>query len=95
MPAKVSLDKQILLRYLGVEVVLVGKKQKYHTHRITCQMVTCLSHADPALHGFKGLLDRVEQLKKEVENVHVLDQFTNPANPDAHFRWTGNKISLK
>ncbi|PNT66193.1 hypothetical protein BRADI_3g08350v3 [Brachypodium distachyon] len=92
MPAKVSLDKQILLRYLGVEVVLVGKKQKYHTHRITCQMVTCLSHADPALHGFKGLLDRVEQLKKEVENVHVLDQFTNPANPDAHFRWTGPEI---
>ncbi|OEL32319.1 Cysteine synthase, chloroplastic/chromoplastic [Dichanthelium oligosanthes] len=70
MPAKVAIDKQILLRYLGVEVILV----------------------DPAINGFKGLLDRVEQLKNEMENVYVVDQFTNPANPDAHFRWTGPEI---
>uniref|UniRef100_A0A453NSS0 Tryptophan synthase beta chain-like PALP domain-containing protein n=1 Tax=Aegilops tauschii subsp. strangulata TaxID=200361 RepID=A0A453NSS0_AEGTS len=43
-------------------------------------------------HGFKALLDRVEQMKKDVEDVYVLDQFTNPANPDAHFRWTGPEI---
>ncbi|CAN6250840.1 unnamed protein product [Urochloa humidicola] len=70
MPAKIAIDKQILLRYLGVEVILV----------------------DPAINGFKGLLDRVEQLKNEMENVYVIDQFTNPANPDAHFRWTGPEI---
>ncbi|TVU33145.1 hypothetical protein EJB05_24931 [Eragrostis curvula] len=70
MPAKVAIDKQILLRYLGVEVILV----------------------DASINGFKGLLDRVEQLKKEIENVYVVDQFTNPANPDAHFRWTGPEI---
>jgi cysteine synthase A len=57
-------------------------------------MVTRLSHADPAQHGFKALLDTVEQLKKDVENGYVLDQFTNSANPDAHFRWTGNVVSL-
>ncbi|CAL4970550.1 unnamed protein product [Urochloa decumbens] len=70
MPAKIAIDKQILLRYLGVEVILV----------------------DPAINGFKGLLDRVEQLKNEMENVYVVDQFTNPANPDAHFKWTGPEI---
>ncbi|WVZ77288.1 hypothetical protein U9M48_025172 [Paspalum notatum var. saurae] len=70
MPAKMAIDKQTLLRYLGVEVILV----------------------DPAINGFKGLLDRVEQLKNEMDNVYVLDQFTNPANPDAHFRWTGPEI---
>jgi cysteine synthase len=26
MPAKIAIDKKILLRYLGVEVILVGKK---------------------------------------------------------------------
>jgi cysteine synthase A len=31
MPAKLSLDKQILLRYLGAEVVLVGKKLMTYT----------------------------------------------------------------
>jgi cysteine synthase A len=57
-------------------------------------MVTCLSPADPAQHGFKALLDTVEQLRKDVKNAYVLDQFTNSANPDAHFRWTGNAVSL-
>ncbi|CAN6165099.1 unnamed protein product [Urochloa humidicola] len=58
MPDEYSLDKQILLRYLGAEVVLT----------------------DPTL-GFQGQLDKVEQLKKEIPNVHVLDQFANAANP--------------
>ncbi|XP_048533453.1 cysteine synthase-like isoform X1 [Triticum urartu] len=92
MPAKLSLDKQILMRFLGVEVVLVGKDLRYHDPHITCQMVTSLSPADAVQHGFKALLDRVEQMKKDVEDVYVLDQFTNPANPDAHFRWTGPEI---
>ena len=47
--------------------------------------VTC---ADPAL-GFPGINEKVEQLKKELPNVHVLDQFSNKANPEAHIRWTG------
>jgi len=69
MPAEYSLDKQILLRYLGAEVVLT----------------------DPTL-GFQGQLDKVEQLKKEIPNVHILDQFANAANPEAHFTWTGPEI---
>ncbi|KAF8697594.1 hypothetical protein HU200_035780 [Digitaria exilis] len=67
MPAEYSLDKQILLRYLGADVVLT----------------------DPTL-GFQGQLDKLEQLKKEIPNVHVLDQFANAANPEAHFTCTGN-----
>ncbi|KAL6839645.1 hypothetical protein ACP4OV_030584 [Aristida adscensionis] len=69
MPAEYSLDKQILLRYLGAEVILT----------------------DPTL-GFQGQLDKLEQLKKEIANVHVLDQFSNAANPEAHFTWTGPEI---
>eukprot|EP00267_Zea_mays_P047140 XP_020399570.1 putative inactive cysteine synthase 2 isoform X1 [Zea mays] len=67
MPAEYSLDKQILLRYLGADLVLT----------------------DPAL-GFQGQLDKLEQLRKEIPNAHVLDQFANAANPEAHFRWTGS-----
>jgi len=46
---------------------------------------------DPTL-GFQGQLDKVEQLKKEIPNVHILDQFANAANPEAHFTWTGPEI---
>ena len=47
-----------------------------------------MTYADPAL-GFPGINEKVEQLKKELPNVHVLDQFSNKANPEAHIRWTG------
>ncbi|PNT76631.1 cysteine synthase isoform X1 [Brachypodium distachyon] len=69
MPGQYSLDKQILLRYMGAELFIT----------------------DPAL-GYPGMVDKVEQLKKELPNVHVLYQFVNPANPDAHVRWTGPEI---
>ncbi|XP_037423212.1 cysteine synthase-like [Triticum dicoccoides] len=69
MPGQYSLDKQILLRYMGAELFIT----------------------DPAL-GFPGQVEKVEQLKKELPNVHVLDQFSNPANPEEHIRWTGPEI---
>ncbi|CAN6215085.1 unnamed protein product [Urochloa humidicola] len=69
MPAKYSLDKQILLRYMGAELYLT----------------------DPTL-GFPGMYDKVEQLQKELPNVHVLNQIANKANSEAHFRMTGPEI---
>nr|CAB3467010.1 unnamed protein product [Digitaria exilis] len=69
MPAKYSLDKQILLRYMGAELYLT----------------------DPAL-GFPGIYDKVKQLQKELPNIHVLNQVTNKANSEAHFRLTGPEI---
>uniref|UniRef100_A0A0D3GCV8 Tryptophan synthase beta chain-like PALP domain-containing protein n=1 Tax=Oryza barthii TaxID=65489 RepID=A0A0D3GCV8_9ORYZ len=69
MPAEYSLDKQMLLTYLGAEVILT----------------------DPTL-GFQGQLDKVEQIKNDMPNVHHLDQFKNAANPEAHFVWTGPEI---
>ncbi|XP_062229056.1 cysteine synthase-like isoform X2 [Phragmites australis] len=69
MPAKYSLDKQMLLRFLGAELILT----------------------DPAV-GFKGMNDKVEELMKSIPNSHCLNQVTNPANPEAHFKWTGPEI---
>ncbi|PVH48418.1 hypothetical protein PAHAL_4G326000 [Panicum hallii] len=69
MPAQYSLDKQILLRYMGAELYLT----------------------DPTL-GFPGMYNKVEQLQKELPNVHVLNQATNKANSEAHFRLTGPEI---
>uniref|UniRef100_A0A8R7UFN1 Tryptophan synthase beta chain-like PALP domain-containing protein n=2 Tax=Triticum urartu TaxID=4572 RepID=A0A8R7UFN1_TRIUA len=71
MPGQYSLDKQILLRYMGAELFIT----------------------DPTL-GFPGITDKVEQLKKELPNVHVLNQFSNPANPNAHIRWTGTSFPI-
>ena len=48
---------------------------------------------DPKL-GFQGLIKRIEQLKESDPNVYVLDQFANPANPEAHFTGTGKSSQL-
>ena len=33
-----------------------------------------------------------KKLNKEIPNSHILDQYSNPANPDAHYYYTANEI---
>ncbi|MQL79413.1 hypothetical protein Taro_011857, partial [Colocasia esculenta] len=42
--------------------------------------------------GIQGLIEKRDWLKENIPNVHVLDQFSNPANPEAHFMGTGPEI---
>ncbi|KAH9328157.1 hypothetical protein KI387_000265, partial [Taxus chinensis] len=42
--------------------------------------------------GFSGVLNKVEELKATIPNFYMLDQLSNPANPDAHFQSTGPEI---
>ncbi|KAG6539016.1 hypothetical protein ZIOFF_004168 [Zingiber officinale] len=39
--------------------------------------------------GFQGMNDRVNKLKESIPDVYEIDQVTNLANPEAHFRGTG------
>ena len=32
------------------------------------------------------------KLNDEIENSHILDQYSNPANPDAHYKYTAQEI---
>eukprot|EP00262_Sarcandra_glabra_P007364 TRINITY_DN20107_c0_g1_i1.p1 TRINITY_DN20107_c0_g1~~TRINITY_DN20107_c0_g1_i1.p1 ORF type:complete len:288 (-),score=65.13 TRINITY_DN20107_c0_g1_i1:216-1079(-) len=71
MPANYSVERRIVLKYLGADVQL----------------------ADPKL-GFQGMMDKLEHLKASIPNSHILDQTTNPANPEAHFLGTGGKAGV-
>jgi cystathionine beta-synthase/cysteine synthase A len=37
-------------------------------------------------------LSLAKQLQKEIPNSHILDQYRNPNNPDAHFNYTATEI---
>jgi len=46
----------------------------------------------PASAGMKGAIEKAEELHKEITGSVILGQFTNPANPEAHEKYTGPEI---
>ena len=48
---------------------------------------TKAGHDDP-----EGLFEVSKQLKEETPNSHILDQYGNPDNPDAHYEGTAEEI---
>lgn len=87
----------------GIALACVAAQKGYkftavmpNTYSIERRMIMkCLgadiSLTDSAL-GFSGAMQKVEELTKAISNVYVLDQTSNPANPDAHFQSTGPEI---
>ncbi|MBB6215220.1 cysteine synthase A [Anaerosolibacter carboniphilus] len=46
----------------------------------------------PTEQGLEGAFKKVEELKSEIENVFVVNQFANMHNPEAHYLFTGKEI---
>lgn len=46
----------------------------------------------PGANGMKGAIAKAEELSNEIENSFVVGQFVNPANPQAHYKYTGPEI---
>ena len=46
----------------------------------------------PKEKGMKGVVEKGEELSKTYESSFIPSQFTNPSNPEAHYRTTGPEI---
>jgi len=46
----------------------------------------------PAEGSLQGCLHRLRELREEIPDLFVPDQFTNPLNPECHYRFTGPEI---
>ena len=69
MPDNMSLERQLLMKAYGAELVLT----------------------DGAL-GMKGAIEKAEELQREIEGSIIAGQFSNPANPMAHYKTTAPEI---
>ncbi len=86
---------------IGIALAAIGKG--YHVifavpekFSIEKQMIMKALGAEivntPLADGMKGAFDKVDELLKTIPNSLCLSQFTNPANPSAHYEQTGAEI---
>lgn len=72
MPAKMSMEKQVVLERLGAKI--------YRTR-------TEAAWNDPDSH-----ISLAKQLQASIPNSHILNQYSNPINPKAHYDFTATEI---
>lgn len=69
MPETMSIERRILLKSYGAEVVLTSGK-----------------------YGMKGAIEKAQEIASELPDSFIPSQFSNTANPQAHFTTTGPEI---
>jgi cystathionine beta-synthase/cysteine synthase A len=72
MPEKMSLEKELVLKALGAEIVRTPTEAPWDSPE---------SHISVA-----------KKLNREIPDSHILDQYGNPDNPDAHYHGTAQEL---
>ena len=76
----------------GLRIILTMPETMSQERRSLLKAYGATLVLTPGAEGMPGAIRRAEQLHEEIPGSVILGQFTNPANPDMHFRTTGEEI---
>jgi cysteine synthase A len=87
----------------GIGVALVGVQKGYRVIIVMPEnmseerkKIICALGAElvltPADKSLPGSLERLEEIKRTIPNLFIPGQFTNPRNPECHYRFTAPEI---
>ncbi|MBQ1937605.1 MAG: cysteine synthase A [Bacteroidales bacterium] len=79
-------------RLKGYEVILTMPETMSLERRNLLKAYGARLELTAGARGMSGAIERAEELKNSIEGAVILGQFTNPANPLAHEKGTGEEI---
>lgn len=77
---------------LGYNVIIVMPESMSIERRQIIKALGGQLVLTPAAAGMKGAIAEAERLNAQIAGSHILGQFSNPANADAHRQFTGPEI---
>lgn len=76
----------------GYRVVIIMPETMSVERRIIMKAYGAEIQLTEGTKGMKGAIEKAVQMKAEDENIFIPGQFSNPANPEMHYRTTAQEI---
>ncbi len=76
----------------GIRLILTMPESMSMERRKLLKALGAQLELTPAAEGMQGAIDRAHELKKEIKNSLILQQFENPDNPEIHRKTTAEEI---
>lgn len=76
----------------GYKLILTMPDSMSHERRKMLTLIGAELVLTPAAHGMSGAIDKADQIISDMSDATMLQQFSNPANPEVHRRTTAEEI---
>jgi cysteine synthase A len=79
----------------GYKIVITMPEKMSREKEVTLEALGAIIYRTPTAAKFDdpdSHISLARRLQKELPNAHILDQYTNAANPDAHYHFTAQEI---